>query len=104
VRISTTGGAQALWRRDGQELFYVGLDEQLMAVPLRVTAAGKALEPGAAVPLFGTRMPGGAVQQGGNRQQYVVSPDGQRFLIATLVDEGVPPPITLILNWAGLPR
>jgi Tol biopolymer transport system component len=99
VRISTTGGAQVRWRRDGKELFYVGLDEQLMAVPLRVTADSKTLEPGAAVPLFVTRIPGGAAQGGGNRQQYVVSPDGQRFLVATLVEGAAAPPITLILNW-----
>ena len=46
---------------------YVGLDEQLMTVPLRVTVDGKTLEPGVAAPLFVTRIPGGAVQQGGLR-------------------------------------
>ena len=45
----------------------VGLDEQLMTVPLRVTVDGKTLEPGVAAPLFVTRIPGGAVQQGGLR-------------------------------------
>jgi hypothetical protein len=34
----------------------------------------------------------------GFRQQYVVAPDGQSFLIRTLVDDE-PPPITLLLNW-----
>jgi len=31
-------------------------------------------------------------------QQYDVSPDGQRFLINTIIDE-VPSPIWVILNW-----
>ena len=32
-------------------------------------------------------------------RQYVVSPDGQRFLINTLTKEATTSPITLILNW-----
>jgi hypothetical protein len=32
---STNGGAQAQWRRDGKELFYIALDGRLMAVPIR---------------------------------------------------------------------
>jgi dipeptidyl aminopeptidase/acylaminoacyl peptidase len=99
VRISTTGGAQAEWSRDGRELFYVGLDEQLMAVPLRVSPDGNTLEPGPAAPLFVTHIPNGAVQSGGTRNQYVVSPDGQRFLVITRAEDASTLPITLILNW-----
>jgi hypothetical protein len=33
------------------------------------------------------------------RQQYVVSPDGERFLINAATDAIDPPSITLILNW-----
>src|SRR5262245_58465622 len=51
-RISTAGGAQARWRRDGTELFYLSLDAQLMAVPLRASPNGKTLEASAPVPLF----------------------------------------------------
>ena len=29
--MSTNGGAQVRWRRDGKELFYIGLDGRLMA-------------------------------------------------------------------------
>jgi hypothetical protein len=36
--------------------------------------------------------------QGGFRQQYVVSPDGQRFLINSLIPTAAAP-ITLLLNW-----
>ena len=57
--------------------------------------AGKTFEAGVPVPLFATHI-GGAGQQ--NRQQYIVSADGQRFLMNTVTNEP-PSPITLILNW-----
>jgi hypothetical protein len=41
---------------------------------------------------------GGAVQQGDQRHQYVVAPDGQRLLVAT-VSEPPTTPISVILNW-----
>ena len=45
---------------------------------------------------------GGAVQQSDYRHQYMVSADGQRFLIVT-VREGADSPITVILNWKPKP-
>ena len=36
--VSTGGGTQVRWRADGSEIFYLGLDEQLMAVPVRLTS------------------------------------------------------------------
>ena len=35
-QISVAGGVQARWRRDGKELFYLGPDNRLMAVPMRL--------------------------------------------------------------------
>ena len=35
----------------------------------------------------------------GNFHEYDVSPDGQRFLIGTLVGESKAAPPTVILNW-----
>ena len=99
-QISTNGGAQVRWRPDGDELFYIALDGRLMAAPFQLGSDGQAVEPGTPVSLFATRIPGGALQ-GGFRQQYVVSPDGQRFLINSLVP--VTSPITLILNWKPKP-
>jgi Tol biopolymer transport system component len=96
IRVSTTGGAQARWRPDGKELFYIGLDGRLMAVSITVAASGD-VEPGVPVPLFATHI-GGALL-GSLRQNYMVSPDGQRFLMNTVVSEGPASPITLILNW-----
>jgi Tol biopolymer transport system component len=95
-RVSTNGGAQVRWRADGKELFYVGLDDRLMAVPVAASANGERLEVGSPVPLFATRI-GGAVE-GVARQQYVVSPDGQRFLMNTIPEQAASP-ISVLLNW-----
>jgi hypothetical protein len=37
------------------------------------------------------------------RQQYAVSPDGQRFLINAATDVIDPPSITVMRNWKGVP-
>ena len=97
-RISTNGGAQVRWRHDGRELFYLALDGQLMAVPLRLDSQGQTVDAGTPVPLFRPRLVGGAVR-GVNRQQYAVSSDGREFLINTPTEDTPVSPITLILNW-----
>jgi Tol biopolymer transport system component len=96
--VSTNGGAQPRWRSDGKEIFYIGLDSRLMAVPISVAANGQTLEPGQPTALFTTRIAFGPLP-GARRQQYAVSSDGQRFLVTTLPQDAAPPPITLILNW-----
>ena len=99
--ISTNGGSQVRWRRDGKELFYVALDGRLMAVPIRVASNAQAPDIGEPVTLFAPAL-GGAVQQADYRHQYMVSSDGQRFLVAT-VSEEANSPITVILNWKPKP-
>jgi len=100
-QISTGGGDQPQWRRDGKELFYLAPDKTLLAVPV---AAGDAFEPGSPVALFATRVPLGSLTS--DRNHYVVAgDDGGRFLINNLVEEGNKNPITFVLNWtAGLKR
>jgi serine/threonine protein kinase/Tol biopolymer transport system component len=101
-RISTAGGAQVRWRRDGGELFYIALDGRLMAVPIRFASDGQTVDAGTPAPLFATHV-GGAVS-GTDRQQYVVSSDGQRFLMSVVPEDPNPPPITVILNWRPRPQ
>jgi eukaryotic-like serine/threonine-protein kinase len=96
VPVSTGGGTQVRWRADGSELFYVAPDGRLMAVPIRVGRASQSPEIGAAVPLF--RSPIRETSSTFSRQQYVVSPNGQQFLMTT-TEESTTPPITMILNW-----
>ena len=94
--ISVKGGAQVRWRADGREVFFIALDGRLMSVPVRVSADGSTVEADPPIELFQTKV-GGALQSN-YTQQYMVSPDGQRFLMNTVVDEAVSP-ITILLNW-----
>jgi dipeptidyl aminopeptidase/acylaminoacyl peptidase len=94
--ISTSGGAQVRWSRDGRELFYVSLDGRLMAVSVRLDAERQTVEAGAPVALFATHV-GSPVSV--FRQQYAVTGDGRRFLFNTLVDDNRVSPITIIQNW-----
>lgn len=93
-QVSSAGGNFPSWRADGKERYFLNPSGAMVAVPMAVN--GSALEPGAPVVLFPTRIVGGGleVQQG---RQYDVAPDG-RFLINTVV-EGEVAPITLVLNW-----
>ena len=95
TQISASGGIQVRWRHDGKELFYVSLDDRLMAVPIKFARGGGTFETGVPAALFATHI-GGSGQQ--SRQQYIVSADGQRFLMNTVTNQS-PSPITLILNW-----
>jgi serine/threonine protein kinase len=94
-QISTNGGGQVRWRRDGKEVFYVGLDGKLMAVPIRISLRGTSVEPTAPVPLFAARLAG---LGGSTLPQYMVAADGQSFLMNT-VTEDTASPITVVLNW-----
>jgi serine/threonine-protein kinase len=89
-QVSTAGGTQPVWQRDGQELFYVSPDQKMMAVPIRL---GATVEPGTPHELFVTAGMTG----------YAPSPDGQRFLVNVPVgsDNTAAPPITVVLNWTA---
>jgi hypothetical protein len=71
------GGSQARWRRDGSEIFYVGLDRMLTAVSVKPQRSD--IEVGMPHSLFEVRSP--YPQYHG----YDVAADGQRFLVNTLV-------------------
>jgi hypothetical protein len=63
-----------------------------MAVDVRVV--GSRLERGDPHPLFETGLNVDAV-----RDQFAVTPDGQRFLLQVPVLQGEGVPITVVLNW-----
>jgi hypothetical protein len=65
-----------------------------MAVPIAAGASG--IEAGSPSPLFASHV--GDPLQINMRRAYVVSADGQRFLIDTLLETDVAP-ITVLLNW-----
>jgi Tol biopolymer transport system component len=92
--ISTAGGYQPRWRRDGKELYYIAPDNRLVAVSIQLASNGQALEASAPVPLFGMRIVGPV----DGDIWYMIPSSGQRFLVTTIREEA-PVPITVILNW-----
>jgi Tol biopolymer transport system component len=91
-QVSTGGGEQPRWRRDGKEMFYLAADRRLMAVPIRVPGAFDAAP---AVPLFETTLGVGYL---GVSQAYDVTRDGQRFVVASVDPMTPPAPITVVVD------
>ena len=97
-KVSSNGGTQVRWKHDRTELFYVGLDGRLMAVPIRQTADATAIVAGTPQGVNAPTIPllfGGGTQTG----SYAVTRDGRRFLTTTLPSPAVTTPVTLLLNW-----
>jgi Tol biopolymer transport system component/DNA-binding winged helix-turn-helix (wHTH) protein len=94
-QISTDGGQQPRWRRDGKELFFLSRDRRLMAVSVK---AGAKFEFTGPTPLFETQAHEPITAE--EFFTYDTSPDGQRFLINVNVEQENPPPVDIILNWA----
>jgi Tol biopolymer transport system component len=97
-QVSDNGGLDARWRGDGKELFYLSPDRRLMSV--EVNRGGPEFECGRPRPLFQTNAAGPFIL--GQRFNYDVTPDGERFLINT--DTGGPDSsaIHVIVNWPAL--
>jgi len=94
--ISTRGGVQPRWSRDGRELFYLQLDGTLMSVTIRTRPSDAA----APTPLFMSPIKMAAVSA--YRMDYVPARDGKRFLMKVPVQGATPPEITVVLNWPAL--
>jgi Tol biopolymer transport system component len=88
--VSHGGGSQPHWRGDGKELFYMGPDSSLMAVP--VSAGGAAFQPGTPAALF--KAPPSLT--------WDVTADGKRFLFPIPSGEATQSPFTVVLNWPSL--
>ncbi|MGB7217941.1 MAG: protein kinase [Vicinamibacterales bacterium] len=97
--VSVAGGSAPRWRRDGKELFYLTLDNRLMAVD--VDGQGPDFRVGTSRPLFEIRPRTRAYFRHSAGSAYDVSPDGQRFLVNAAIEETTPTPITLVINWAA---
>ena len=92
-QISGKGGTEPYWRGDGEELFYIENDT-IMAVS--VTAALRNFSAGIPRPLFAAPLRAGIL-----RNRYVVSPDGQRFLINVTTENPASSLIPVVLNWTA---
>jgi Tol biopolymer transport system component len=101
VQVSGEGGSQVRWRADGRELFYVATNGTMMAVALTVVPGVDAPKLAAPEPLFPAHV--GTVPSGLAGAQYVVSKDGQRFLVNVFRHDERLTPIRWILNWQPRP-
>ncbi|MEP6917208.1 MAG: hypothetical protein ABJC89_16265 [Acidobacteriota bacterium] len=99
--VSTDGGGQPVWARNGRELFYrapgPGPMMRMMVVDVGLGEVFTAQRPRVLWQAIGARYPGGT---GG--RTYDVAPDGRRFLMIQQRDPLPQPPIThvvLVQNW-----
>jgi serine/threonine-protein kinase len=99
--VSTDGGGQPVWARNGRELFYrasgPGPMMRMMAVDVTLGHVFTAAKPRLLWEAMRAQYPGGT---GG--RTYDVAPDGQRFLMIQQRDSAPQPPVThvvLVQNW-----
>jgi len=97
-QVSTGGGFQPRWRRDGKELFFSAPDRKLMAVD--VQAGPGPFKAGVPRALFDAKLDTGL----GIRTLYYPSADGKRFFINTPVEESTAAPMHVVVNWTATIR
>ena len=96
-KVSTAGGRQPLWSRDGRELFYRDFAGALLVSPV---TPGPSFSPGPVRSLLvGTSYAGAGA--GGSGRTYDVSLDGSRFLMIKLEDVGDASAAVVVLGWFG---
>jgi Tol biopolymer transport system component len=99
LRVSTNGGGQPRWKRDGKELFYLSTDRSIVSVSVRETPAG--LELGTPTTIVPTdRM--NAVSQGGDYDDWDLAPDGQRFLVKVSATPNQRQQIHVLVDWPSV--
>ncbi len=96
-QVSTGAGLSPRWRRDSKEIFYLSPDHQIMAA--QVTDEGTKLSVGKVQSLFRANVASVAPNAGGN---FDISPDGQKFIIVSPVEQKDSQPLTLVTNWPAL--
>jgi Tol biopolymer transport system component len=93
-QITSDGGVEPRWRRDGRELYFLAPDGKLMAVPVSMGAAFTAGRPEV---LFQTPLTVNRAQPGRDAR-YDVASDG-RFLIVAPVAAPAQTAFTIVVNW-----
>lgn len=91
-QVSQTGGTFPAWRGDSGEIFYGGLDTSIHAVPVDKNTDEFQTQTGQVLFSMGFIAPIG--------YPYDVSPDGQRFVINSSV-ENVSVPLVVVANWTA---
>jgi eukaryotic-like serine/threonine-protein kinase len=90
--VTTNGGAEPRWSKDGKELFYVNSSGSLMSVEVKV---GNPPEFGVHRRIYGGRLDWGFE----SAHSFDIDPKQDRFLVETL---NVQYEITVVLNWHSL--
>jgi Tol biopolymer transport system component len=98
-RVSSDGGSEPVWSRDGHELFFLAANNWLMAVPVRLSPA---FDAGPPKPLFLVRRREPVATL--DLFSYDVAADGQRFLVNTDAGEPTAAPLTVVLDWTPEPK
>jgi serine/threonine protein kinase len=96
TQVSSGGGNQPRWRRDGKELFYLSPDGKLMAVNV---TGGPIFKAGVPESLFQALVVCGRREAVSDVLRWDVTPDGKRFLIDTA--KAPSEPLTVVLNWTA---
>ena len=79
-------------------MFFLAPDETLMAVDVKTDPT---FDVGIPTRLFETHVPSIPLV-GNDRNQYLATSDGQRFLVNRVAVIDAPTPITLFFNWTAL--
>ena len=98
--VSIEGGAHARWNPNGKELFFIAPNGKLMAAPVELDSEKEQAVIGTPVALFTPSLIGN-IGSSAFSQQYLVSSDGQRFLVATA--QRIESPVTVLRNWQAKP-
>ncbi len=95
--VSSGGGTEPRWSRDGKELFYLA-GQTLMSVPVSLTPT---FSMGTPARLFDVPVQSGYTNES---DIWQVHPDGKRFLMLPPDKGQVGPPLNVIVNWQALLR
>ena len=89
-QVSRDGGFQPVWRADGKELFYLGADGTMMAVPIDASGQFDAGVSQALIPTYALTI---------ISPTYAVTKDGKRFLLNARPQQSSVAPLTVVVNW-----
>jgi Tol biopolymer transport system component len=97
VLVSPGGGSVPKWSKDTRELFYLSPDRKLMRAAVKPSASG----------VFDVDNPTALFQTDADRgpgPQFIVTNDGQRFLVNSEVPSTEPASLSVVFNWQSLIR
>ena len=91
-RVSTAGGQQPCFGHDGKQIYFVSADGRLMSAPFSTVGSTPSIGTPQALFLSPVRL-------NSVTNQYAVSGDGQRFLVALPLQDYDAEPFRVLLEW-----